>query len=277
MFLPWPLLLLFLCRFTLCFRSPRNAFQAKPYLATRQLPTQWPSAAISSPSYSYSYSRSSFSAALGGADGLSISSHDSNEVNPGWHIRVKGKILNLWGVFQALVSMIVAAAVIPPMAILAVYSDLTGRGKVSTVSQRSSHSLMLCVGQQRRPLDWMVHHWARISLLACFSRIRVFGVENLPPCDEAVIYVPNHTSFLDILALSGFVPRPFKYLSKAEILKIPVVGWGMQMAKHVFLKRNDIQSTIQCSETCLERVRILAMIYCSRDMLIYFMVIAERW
>ena len=27
-------------------------------------------------------------------------------------------------------------------------------------------------------------------------------------------YVPNHTSFMDILVMSGFVPRPFKYLSK---------------------------------------------------------------
>lgn len=31
---------------------------------------------------------------------------------------------------------------------------------------------------------------------------------------ETVMYVPNHTSFVDILVLSGFVPRPFKYLSK---------------------------------------------------------------
>eukprot|EP00981_Chlorochromonas_danica_P005231 scaffold1046_cov162-Ochromonas_danica.AAC.61 len=238
-------------RFTLCFRSPRNAFQAKLYLATRQLQTRWPSPVIASPSYSCS----SFSAALGGADVLSVGPSDSSEVNPGWHIKVKGKILNLWGVFQALVSMVVAAAVVPPMAILAVYSDLTGHSKVSTMSPRSSLSLMLRAGQQRRLLDWMVHHWARISLVACFSRIRVFGVENLPPYDEAVIYVPNHTSFLDILVLSGFVPRPFKYLSKAEILKIPVIGWAMQMAKHVFLKRNDIQSTILCAETCRERLR----------------------
>ena len=36
---------------------------------------------------------------------------------------------------------------------------------------------------------------------------------------ETVVYVPNHTSFLDILTLSGFVPRPFKYISKIEILR----------------------------------------------------------
>lgn len=48
---------------------------------------------------------------------------------------------------------------------------------------------------------------------------QVVGLENLPPMDETVVYVPNHTSFLDILTLSGFVPRPFKYISKIEILR----------------------------------------------------------
>ena len=48
---------------------------------------------------------------------------------------------------------------------------------------------------------------------------QVVGLENLPPMGETVVYVPNHTSFLDILTLSGFVPRPFKYISKIEILR----------------------------------------------------------
>jgi hypothetical protein len=41
----------------------------------------------------------------------------------------------------------------------------------------------------------------------CFAALVVFS------------YVPNHTSYLDILTLSGFVPRPFKYISKIEILR----------------------------------------------------------
>lgn len=74
------------------------------------------------------------------------------------------------------------------------------------------------------------------------------------------MYVPNHTSFVDILVFSGFVPRPFKYLSKAEILKIPLVGWGMRMAQHVFLERGDLRSTIACTELCAERVSNLDFI-----------------
>ena len=101
-----------------------------------------------------------------------------------------------------------------------------------------------------------MHYWARISLQLCgWSAPRLYGAEHLPPTHEPVVYVPNHTSYFDILVLSGFVPRPFKYLSKMEILDIPLVGMGMRLARHVFLKRNDLHSTIQCADTVQQRLK----------------------
>lgn len=44
------------------------------------------------------------------------------------------------------------------------------------------------------------------------------------------MFIPNHTSFLDIFSMSGFVPRRMKYISKIEILRIPLIGWAMQFA-----------------------------------------------
>lgn len=82
-------------------------------------------------------------------------------------------------------------------------------------------------------LDWIIHLWAKASLLLGACRPRLYGAENLPAPGETVIYVPNHTSFIDILVLSGFVPRPFKYLSKIEIVDIPIIGWAMQLARLV--------------------------------------------
>eukprot|EP01031_Cornospumella_fuschlensis_P029347 gene29347-35426_t len=81
-------------------------------------------------------------------------------------------------------------------------------------------SVLLSVAKldrQRRSLDWLVHLWARVSLWASLSQVAVIGLENLPAKEETVVYVANHTSFLDILLLSGMIPRPFKYLSKVEL------------------------------------------------------------
>ena len=84
---------------------------------------------------------------------------------------------------------------------------------------------------------------------------QVEGLENLPPPDETVMYVPNHTSFLDIFALSGYLPRRFKYISKIEILRIPLIGWAMRFARHIAIRRTDRASqlaTFKEAVACLQ-------------------------
>lgn len=158
-------------------------------------------------------------------------------VNPGLHLSLKGKKINLWGVLYALSTLGTAIVTLPFMFLFAFLSDVLGDAK------------------RRRILDWAIHVWANLAMTLVFFRPKVIGLENLPPIGETVVYVPNHTSVLDILALSGFVPRPFKYLSKAEILKIPVIGRAMVLAKHVFLQREDILEAFGVSEKCTDLLR----------------------
>lgn len=97
--------------------------------------------------------------------------------------------------------------------------------------------------KRRRVVDWIIHFWAKISMRACGYRPEVVGIENLPKGNA--IYVPNHTSFLDILTLTGFVPRAMKYVSKASILKIPLIGWPMQLAGHIAIKTESRRSQLE--------------------------------
>jgi 1-acyl-sn-glycerol-3-phosphate acyltransferase len=85
--------------------------------------------------------------------------------------------------------------------------------------------------------------------------VQIEGAENLPPADEPVMYTPNHCSFLDIFALSGYVPRRFKYISKIEILQIPLIGWAMQMAKHIAIARMDPKSQLQTLKDAVETLK----------------------
>ena len=52
-------------------------------------------------------------------------------------------------------------------------------------------------------------------------------------------------SFLDIFTLSGFTPRPLKYVSKIEILDIPLIGWAMRWAGHIAIRRGDRRSQLE--------------------------------
>lgn len=161
-------------------------------------------------------------------------------VNPGkLSLNIKGKVLNMWGIVYALSCLVFATIVLPFMIMASACIDM-----FASEAYR----------KRRTMLDWEVHVWAKLVLMSTGCNPTLYGVENLPPKGEAVIYVPNHTSFMDILTLSGFVPRPFKYLSKEDIVKIPVIGYAMKLAQHVFLKRNDLESTIQVTNNVIEKL-----------------------
>ena len=52
--------------------------------------------------------------------------------------------------------------------------------------------------------------------------------------------------------------------TQSEIMDIPVIGWAMKLAKHVFLIRDDLRSTLEVSDRCVERVRVWeSVVWCS--------------
>ncbi|HZY04165.1 MAG TPA: 1-acyl-sn-glycerol-3-phosphate acyltransferase [Anaeromyxobacteraceae bacterium] len=84
-------------------------------------------------------------------------------------------------------------------------------------------------------------------------RVRVLGRGKLPWRGPAVI-VSNHLSLVDILVLYGLY-RPFKWVSKEENFKVPVVGWNMALNGYVRLARGDRGSIRHMMERSLALLR----------------------
>ncbi len=79
-------------------------------------------------------------------------------------------------------------------------------------------------------------------------RLRVEGREHLPWRGPAVL-VSNHESLGDILVLFGLY-RPFKWVSKAENFKLPLIGWNMRLNRYVPLVRGDSKSIARMMAQC---------------------------
>ena len=83
-------------------------------------------------------------------------------------------------------------------------------------------------------------------------RVRVVGREHIPP--GASVLVVNHQSLADVAACMG-LHRPFKFVSKASLFSLPLVGWAMRMLRYVRLERGRPHSTRVMLEDCRRWLR----------------------
>lgn len=77
---------------------------------------------------------------------------------------------------------------------------------------------------------WIVPAW----------KVRVEGRKNIGK-KETYMVISNHQSLLDILMLFRLFFH-FKFVSKIEIFKIPLIGWNMYLNRYIRLKRGDKKS-----------------------------------
>ncbi len=91
-----------------------------------------------------------------------------------------------------------------------------------------------------------------------------FRVSGTLPADmrRPYVVVSNHESFVDILLISH-LPTEMKWMSKIEIMKIPLVGWMMRWAKDIPLDRDSATSGAQALAAAHDRLdeRVSVMIF----------------
>lgn len=67
--------------------------------------------------------------------------------------------------------------------------------------------------------------------------------------DTTCVYVANHLSLVDILVMFRLFTH-FKWVSKLENFRVPVIGWNMRMNGYVPLRRGDRASVVRMMEQC---------------------------
>jgi 1-acyl-sn-glycerol-3-phosphate acyltransferase len=110
----------------------------------------------------------------------------------------------------------------------------------------------------RDPGRYAVGLWFRRAGMACVRinplwRFRTSGVMISDP-RRPYVAVANHESFADIFLISH-LPWEMKWLSKAEIFRIPVMGWMMRMAGDIAVRRGERASRLDAIEACRDRLR----------------------
>jgi 1-acyl-sn-glycerol-3-phosphate acyltransferase len=83
--------------------------------------------------------------------------------------------------------------------------------------------------------DWGTNDWSRQILWGAGTPIDLQGVERIPA--GPVVYASNHSSMFDIWALAASLPGSTRFVAKAELGRIPLIGPAMKRAGHVMINR----------------------------------------
>jgi 1-acyl-sn-glycerol-3-phosphate acyltransferase len=105
-----------------------------------------------------------------------------------------------------------------------------------------------------RGLYWVGLFFRQCAVIAAtlnpYWRFRTAG--NRPPDPRRpYVVVSNHESFADILLISH-LPWEMKWLSKVEIMRIPVLGWDMYLAGDIPVERGTARSAVKAMHRCQE-------------------------
>jgi len=111
--------------------------------------------------------------------------------------------------------------------------------------------IYILLGKDR--FDLASHNWTCrwgkiILLLTPGWKVEIEGFENVPTePEQRVVIVANHESMTDIWILC-YLQIQFRWLSKAEVFKIPVIGQAMRLAGYIPIVRGDKKSHQEAME-----------------------------
>ncbi len=97
--------------------------------------------------------------------------------------------------------------------------------------------------------------WAfKVVLLLAGTKITIIGEEHVPK-DQAVLYVPNHLSYFDIVITYSRCPGLTGYIAKDKMARYPVLSVWMKRLYCLFLDRKDMREGLKMVLTGIDQIK----------------------
>jgi 1-acyl-sn-glycerol-3-phosphate acyltransferase len=93
-------------------------------------------------------------------------------------------------------------------------------------------------------------NWLRWSGM----KVRVRGRENLDPA-QSYVFIANHRSYLDTATVFYHLGRRIGLVAKKELLRVPVMGYGMGYVNILAIDRSNRESAIRTMRAATDKLR----------------------
>lgn len=93
-------------------------------------------------------------------------------------------------------------------------------------------------------------NWLRLS----GTKVRVVGKEHVNP-NQTYVFISNHRSYLDTATLFAYTGPRIGLLAKKELLKVPILGYGMGYVNIMAIDRSNRDRAMETTEAATARIR----------------------
>lgn len=116
--------------------------------------------------------------------------------------------------------------------------------------------VLLIAGLARRQdwIYWWANWGARTWLRLTGVDVKVTGLELLDP-KQPYVFVANHWSYLDAAPLFAYTGRRMGMVGKKELLKAPILGYGMGFVNVIAIDRSNRESAVESMNEATQRLR----------------------
>ena len=98
--------------------------------------------------------------------------------------------------------------------------------------------------------NWGARNWLRLSGV----KVNVTGLELLDP-NQPYVFVANHWSYLDAAPLFAYTGRRMGMVGKKELLKAPILGYGMGFVNVIAIDRSHRERAVESMNEATSRLR----------------------
>jgi 1-acyl-sn-glycerol-3-phosphate acyltransferase len=93
-------------------------------------------------------------------------------------------------------------------------------------------------------------NWLRLSGM----KVSVSGKQYLDP-KQTYVFIANHRSYLDTATLFAYTGRRLGLLAKKELLKVPILGYGMGFVNIMAIDRSNRERALETTTAATERIK----------------------
>ncbi|HKP39271.1 MAG TPA: lysophospholipid acyltransferase family protein [Pyrinomonadaceae bacterium] len=98
--------------------------------------------------------------------------------------------------------------------------------------------------------NWGARNWLRLTGV----KVHVTGRELLDP-NQPYVFVSNHWSYLDAAPLFAYTGRRMGMIGKKELLKAPILGYGMGFVNVIAIDRSNRERAVASIQEATRRIR----------------------